>query len=118
MWGGHTGPGGKTIIPQAGAREAVVPAGRRPGARGCRGGAAAVRGAPTPPGHRGHGDARRPGVRPSSSPVDLPAVRGGRRAMERAFGREVLFTKEGGSGPEADLADILERAAGVRGRRA
>jgi acetylornithine deacetylase/succinyl-diaminopimelate desuccinylase-like protein len=27
--------------------------------------------------------------------------------MERAFGREVLFTMEGGSGPEADLADIL-----------
>jgi acetylornithine deacetylase/succinyl-diaminopimelate desuccinylase-like protein len=27
--------------------------------------------------------------------------------MERAFGREVLFTREGGSGPEADLADIL-----------
>ena len=36
-----------------------------------------------------------------------PAVRAGRRAMERAFGREVLFTKEGGSGPEADLAEIL-----------
>jgi acetylornithine deacetylase/succinyl-diaminopimelate desuccinylase-like protein len=28
--------------------------------------------------------------------------------MERAFGREVLFTREGGSGPEADLADILD----------
>jgi acetylornithine deacetylase/succinyl-diaminopimelate desuccinylase-like protein len=28
--------------------------------------------------------------------------------MERAFGQEVLFTREGGSGPEADLADILE----------
>jgi hypothetical protein len=27
--------------------------------------------------------------------------------MERAFDSEVLFTKEGGSGPEADLADIL-----------
>jgi acetylornithine deacetylase/succinyl-diaminopimelate desuccinylase-like protein len=27
--------------------------------------------------------------------------------MERAFGKQVLFTKEGGSGPEADLADIL-----------
>ena len=40
-----------------------------------------------------------------------------RRAMERAFGREVLFTREGGSGPEADLADILGRAAGVRRRR-
>ena len=27
--------------------------------------------------------------------------------MERAFGKEILFTREGGSGPEADLADIL-----------
>jgi acetylornithine deacetylase/succinyl-diaminopimelate desuccinylase-like protein len=27
--------------------------------------------------------------------------------MQRAFGQEILFTKEGGSGPEADLADIL-----------
>jgi acetylornithine deacetylase/succinyl-diaminopimelate desuccinylase-like protein len=34
-------------------------------------------------------------------------VTAARRALERAFGREVLFTKEGGSGPEADLADIL-----------
>jgi len=35
-------------------------------------------------------------------------VQAGRRAMQRAFGREVLFTKEGGSGPEADLAEILD----------
>jgi acetylornithine deacetylase/succinyl-diaminopimelate desuccinylase-like protein len=28
--------------------------------------------------------------------------------MERAFGREVLFTREGGSGPEADLTTILD----------
>jgi len=28
--------------------------------------------------------------------------------MARAFGTEVLYTREGGSGPEADLADILE----------
>jgi len=48
-----------------------------------------------------------PGVRPLSSPIDSPAVQAGRRAMERAFGRQVLFTKEGGSGPEADLAEIL-----------
>lgn len=27
--------------------------------------------------------------------------------MERAFDASVLFTREGGSGPEADLADIL-----------
>ena len=48
-----------------------------------------------------------PGVRPCHSPITSPAVLAGRRAMQRAFGREVLFTKEGGSGPEADLADIL-----------
>jgi acetylornithine deacetylase/succinyl-diaminopimelate desuccinylase-like protein len=35
-------------------------------------------------------------------------VQAGRRALQRAFGREVLFTKEGGSGPEADLAEILD----------
>ena len=27
--------------------------------------------------------------------------------MQQAFGTEILFTREGGSGPEADLADIL-----------
>ena len=27
--------------------------------------------------------------------------------MAAAFGREVLFTREGGSGPEADLQDVL-----------
>ena len=27
--------------------------------------------------------------------------------MQRAFGKEVLFTREGGSGPEADLTELL-----------
>ena len=49
-----------------------------------------------------------PAVRPCHSPIDSVAVQAGRRAMQRAFGREVLFTKEGGSGPEADLAEILD----------
>jgi acetylornithine deacetylase/succinyl-diaminopimelate desuccinylase-like protein len=106
MWGGHTGPGSKTIIPRAAHAKvsfrlvadqdpsdvmaafseyvrAATPAGLE----------ATVSGAHA--------------VRPSHSPIASPAVRAGRRAMERAFGREVLFTKEGGSGPEADLADIL-----------
>ena len=49
-----------------------------------------------------------PGVRPCfPAPTDSPAVRAGLRAMQRAFGKEILFTREGGSGPEADLADIL-----------
>src|SRR5262249_55326735 len=49
----------------------------------------------------------KPGVRPCRSAIDSPAVAAARRAMGRAFGSEVLFTREGGSGPEADLADIL-----------
>jgi acetylornithine deacetylase/succinyl-diaminopimelate desuccinylase-like protein len=53
------------------------------------------------------GSAGGPGTRPSFSPIDSTAVRAARRAMERAFGREVLFTREGGSGPEADLTEIL-----------
>jgi acetylornithine deacetylase/succinyl-diaminopimelate desuccinylase-like protein len=48
-----------------------------------------------------------PGVRPCLTPLDHPALAAVTRAMETAFGTEVLYTREGGSGPEADLADIL-----------
>src|ERR1700733_265948 len=106
MWGGHTGAGGKTIIPAAAhakvsfrlvadqdPADIVTSFGEYVRARTPAGLAATV--------------TAQPGVRPSRSPITSPAVRAGRRAMERAFGREVLFTKEGGSGPEADLAEIL-----------
>jgi acetylornithine deacetylase/succinyl-diaminopimelate desuccinylase-like protein len=107
MWGGHTGPGGKTIIPAeahaklsfrlvANQQPAEVIAGLRQYVRDV-----------VPPGIEAtvtsHGD----GVRPSFSALDSAAVRAGRRAMQRVFGGEVLFTREGGSGPEADLAEIL-----------
>jgi acetylornithine deacetylase/succinyl-diaminopimelate desuccinylase-like protein len=48
------------------------------------------------------------GVRPCLTPIDHPANAAVVRAMERAFESEILFTREGGSGPEADLADVLE----------
>ena len=60
------------------------------------------------PGSSARVTVRRPGVRAPPFPGRLaqpcrpPAGR-----MSRAFGREVLFTGEGGSGPEADLAEIL-----------
>src|ERR1039457_5431799 len=108
MWGGHTGPGGKTIVPrEAHAKLSLrLVAHQEP---------AEVAGMlrefvarHTPAGLDVAVTVDGPGVRPSFSPVDSPAVAAGRRAMQRAFGQEVLFTREGGSGPEADLAEILD----------
>ena len=107
MWGGHTGPGGKTIVPArahaklsfrlvANQEPAEVIAGLRQYVADH-----------TPPGIEATVISGGHGVRPCFAPLDSPAVRAGLRAMQRAFGTEVLFTREGGSGPEADLADIL-----------
>jgi len=108
MWGGHTGPGGKTIVP----REAHAKLSFRLVAHQDPADVGdmlrefvAQR---TPPGVDIMVSCDGPGVRPCFSPIDSPAVAAGRRAMERAFGGEVLFTREGGSGPEADLTDILD----------
>jgi acetylornithine deacetylase/succinyl-diaminopimelate desuccinylase-like protein len=106
MWGGHIGAGGKTIIPREAHAKVTfrlvadqdpdeVVAGFREYVR-----------ANTPAGLQSVVETMG-GVRPSRSPIDSPAVLAGRRAMQRAFGREILFTKEGGSGPEADLDEIL-----------
>jgi acetylornithine deacetylase/succinyl-diaminopimelate desuccinylase-like protein len=108
MWGGHTGPGGKTIIPaQAHAKlsfrlvaeqdpEDVIDALR------------SYIAAATPPGITATVTSHGNGVRPCFSPVAAPAVQAGMRAMGRAFDTEILLTREGGSGPEADLTDILQ----------
>jgi acetylornithine deacetylase/succinyl-diaminopimelate desuccinylase-like protein len=47
-------------------------------------------------------------TRPCLTPLDHPALRSVARAMGRAFGTEIRFTREGGSGPAADLRDVLE----------
>jgi acetylornithine deacetylase/succinyl-diaminopimelate desuccinylase-like protein len=107
LWGGHTGPGGKTIIPKAAHAKLSfrLVADQEPGK--------------IIESLRAHVDSNLPdgivatvtergGVRPCRSAIDSPGVAAARRAMQRAFGTEVLFTKEGGSGPEADLADILD----------
>jgi acetylornithine deacetylase/succinyl-diaminopimelate desuccinylase-like protein len=106
LWSGHTGPGGKTIIPKSAHAKLsfrlvadqepakVVEALRRYVANNLPAGITAT-------------VTERGGVRPCRSAIDSPGVAAARRAMQRAFGTEVLFTKKGGSGPEADLADIL-----------
>ncbi len=107
MWGGHTGPGPKTIIPrEAHAKVSFrLVADQEPADV-----AVTLRdyvAEHTPPGIEARVTFSGPGVRPSHSPIQSPAVRAARGAMARAFGRDILFTREGGSGPEADLADIL-----------
>lgn len=108
MWGGHTGPGGKTIVPrEAHAKISFrLVAGQDPAKvqQAFRDWVAAN----TPYGVEAEVHIPGGGVRPCFSPIDSPGVTAARRAMERAFGREVLFTREGGSGPEADLADVLD----------
>jgi acetylornithine deacetylase/succinyl-diaminopimelate desuccinylase-like protein len=107
LWGGHTGPGGKTIIPAtahaklsfrlvASQEPAEVVAGLRQYVS-----------ERVPAGIEAIVTSAGGGVRPAFSPPDSPAVQAGRRAMQRAFGTDVLLTREGGSGPEADLTDIL-----------
>jgi acetylornithine deacetylase/succinyl-diaminopimelate desuccinylase-like protein len=107
MWGGHTGAGGKTIIP----REAHAKLSFRLVAHqdpadvpGMLRQFVAER---TPAGIDVVVTCDASGSRPCSSPIDSPEVTAGRRAMERAFGGQILFTREGGSGPEADLAEVL-----------
>ncbi len=107
MWGGHTGPGAKTIVP----REAHAKLSFRLVAHQEPADViAALReyvSAHTPASIEATVTSEGPGTRPAFSPVDSAAVLAARRAMERAFGCEVLFTREGGSGPEADLTEIL-----------
>ncbi len=107
MWGGHTGPGGKTIVPaQAHAKLSFRLVADQDPAAIIDGLRQYVRDH-TPPGITSTVVAAEGAVRPCFSPVDSPAVQAGLGAMERAFGQQVLFTREGGSGPEADLAEIL-----------
>ncbi|MER7173630.1 dipeptidase [Streptomyces mesophilus] len=47
-------------------------------------------------------------TRPCLTPLDHPALEAVARAMGRAFEQPVRFTREGGSGPAADLQDVLE----------
>jgi acetylornithine deacetylase/succinyl-diaminopimelate desuccinylase-like protein len=47
------------------------------------------------------------GVRACLTPLGEPALQAATRVMEQAFGGPVLYTREGGSGPQADLVDVL-----------
>ncbi|SDE88244.1 dipeptidase [Streptomyces griseoaurantiacus] len=48
-----------------------------------------------------------PATRPCLTPLDHPALRSLVRAMARAFEQPIRYTREGGSGPAADLQEVL-----------
>ncbi len=107
IWGGHTGAGPKTIVAsEAHAKVSfrIVP-GQEPA-----GIEAKVRDWLTrtvPEGIECDVSFDGDGVRPCLTPLDHPALQSVTRAMATAFGTDILFTREGGSGPEASLQDIL-----------
>lgn len=104
--GGYQGPGGKTIVPSSAHLKLSfrLVAGQDPGKieQSVRDWIATR----VPAGIR-HGITFGAATRPCLTPLDHPALQSVVRAMGRAFGRKVLFTREGGSGPAADLQDVL-----------
>ncbi|MFC8916389.1 dipeptidase [Streptomyces sp. NPDC057116] len=105
--GGYQGPGGKTIIPSSARLKLSfrLVAGQDPHAV-----EAAVRdwaAARVPAGIR-HKITFGAPTRPCLTPLDHPALQSVVRSMSRAFdGAKIRFTREGGSGPAADLQDVL-----------
>jgi acetylornithine deacetylase/succinyl-diaminopimelate desuccinylase-like protein len=107
VWGGYNGPGSKTIIPSTAHAKVSfrIVADQEP-LEVQEAFRAYVRDH-VPPGIEATVTYDGAGVRPCLTPLDAPELQAAARAMGRAFGKEVLFTREGGSGPEADIADIL-----------
>ncbi|MFI9099410.1 M20/M25/M40 family metallo-hydrolase [Streptomyces fildesensis] len=106
IYGGYQGPGGKTIVPASAHLKLSfrLVAGQDAGA---------VQqlvtdwvAARLPDGIR-HEVTFWGTTRPCLTPLDHPALQSVVRSMGRAFQQEILFTREGGSGPAADLQDVL-----------
>jgi acetylornithine deacetylase/succinyl-diaminopimelate desuccinylase-like protein len=107
FWGGHVGAGTKTIVPrEAHAHVSFrLVAGQEPAKvrQALETWLADVtpRGATLTLGWEGDG------VRACVTPLDAPALQALHRAMAKSFGTQVRVTREGGSGPEADIEEAL-----------
>ena len=104
--GGYQGPGGKTIVPSAAQLKLsfrlVAGQDTERVQRSVREWVAAS----LPAGIR-HEITFWGATRPCLTPLDHPALQSLVRAMGRAFDQKIRFTREGGSGPAADLRDVL-----------
>ncbi|MFD7433529.1 dipeptidase [Streptomyces sp. NPDC059861] len=106
LGGGYQGPGSKTIIPSSAMVKLSfrLVAGQHPDhiEQVVRAWAADQ----VPAGIR-HEIAFSSATRPCLTPLDHPALQSVVRAMSRAFGQPIRYTREGGSGPAADLQEVL-----------
>lgn len=105
--GGYQGAGGKTIVPASATVKLSfrLVAGQEP--RKIERAVADWVAERVPAGIR-HRITFSAATRPCLTPLDHPALRSVVRAMGRAFdGEKIRFTREGGSGPAADLQDVL-----------
>ncbi|MGW4651003.1 dipeptidase [Kitasatospora sp. NPDC004289] len=106
IWGGYTGPGSKTIVPAEAHLKLSFRLVAGQDVDAVRAAVAKWVESKVPAGIRY--ELVFPGAtRPCLTPLDHPALQATVRAMGRAFEQEVLYTREGGSGPAADLQDVL-----------
>ncbi|MEU6840727.1 dipeptidase [Streptomyces sp. NPDC046716] len=105
--GGYQGPGGKTIVPSSAHLKLSfrLVAGQDPDH--VEKAVAAWVADQLPAGIR-HEITFGAATRPCLTPLDHPALQSVVRAMGKAFGQKIRFTREGGSGPAADLQDVLD----------
>lgn len=104
--GGYQGPGGKTIVPSTAQLKLSFRLVAGQDAEAVQQSVRAWVAERLPAGIR-HEITFWGATRPCLTPLDHPALRSVVRAMGRAFGQQIRFTREGGSGPAADLQDVL-----------
>jgi acetylornithine deacetylase/succinyl-diaminopimelate desuccinylase-like protein len=106
VYGGYTGPGGKTIVPAEAHLKLSFRLVAGQDVEKVRQSVADWVADRLPAGIR-HSITFTGATRPCLTPLDHPALQSVVRSMGRAFEQKIRFTREGGSGPAADLQDVL-----------
>ncbi len=104
--GGYQGPGGKTIVPSTAQLKLSFRLVAGQDADRVQQSLRDWVAARLPAGIR-HETTFTGSTRPCLTPLDHPALESVVRSMGRAFEQKIRFTREGGSGPAADLQDAL-----------
>lgn len=108
IWGGHTGPGPKTVIPATAHAKVSFRLVARQEPAQVEHAFRVWLAEHTPTGIRTEVKLRGAGVRACLTPLDHPALQSLTSALARAFEKPVRYTREGASGPAADLQDVLK----------